>query len=179
MADILHTTFRGRWFRGAFIFFLTVLLASAGAQRPASAQGKAKSKHGEWYYVCDTPPGASSEQCALIQSVISDNQQNIGITVVILRSADKKLRLMRVLAPLGVLLPLGLGLKVDGTDVGNVPFLRCAPNGCLAEVRFDDDLADKMTTGKEATFIIFDTPEQGIGIPIDLGGLTEALPLLN
>lgn len=145
----------------------------------ALAQGKVKASHGEWNYVCDTPPGAKNEQCALIQSVISEDQQNVGLTVVILRTADKKLRLMRVLAPLGVLLPAGLGLKIDGGDVGNVPFVRCLANGCVAEVRLENDLAGKLTAGKQATFIIFETPEQGIGIPIDLAGFAEALSLIK
>src|SRR5262249_37242293 len=35
----------------------------------AAAQGTVKSVHGDWQVRCDTPPGAQSEQCALIQSV--------------------------------------------------------------------------------------------------------------
>lgn len=143
------------------------------------AQGTVKSSHGEWNYVCDKPPGAKSEQCALVQSVISEDQKNVGLTVVILLTADKKYRLMRVLAPLGVLLPAGLGLKIDGADVGNVPFVRCLGNGCVAEVRLESELAGKLTAGQQATFIIFETPEQGIGIPIALTGFAEALKLIK
>lgn len=38
------------------------------------------------------------------------------------------------MAPLGVVLPAGLGLRIDGADVGNVKFLKCWKFGCLAEV---------------------------------------------
>ena len=47
---------------------------------------------------------------------------------------------MRVVAPLGVLLPSGLGLKIDHADIGRAGFVRCLPNGCIAEVVMDDAL---------------------------------------
>ena len=34
----------------------------------------------------------------------------------------------RVVAPVGVLLPSGLGLKIDQADVGRAGFVRCLPN---------------------------------------------------
>jgi invasion protein IalB len=77
---------------------------------------------------------------------------------------------MRVLAPLGVLLPSGLGLKIDQTDVGRAGFVRCLPNGCVAEVVMDDKLVGQLRAGQFATFIIFQTPEEGIGIPLSLSG---------
>ena len=73
--------------------------------RPASAQGAVKSVHGDWQIRCDTPPGAKAEQCALIQSVVAEDRSNAGLTVIVLKTADQKSRLMRVVAPLGVLLP--------------------------------------------------------------------------
>ena len=72
---------------------------------PAMAQGAVKSVHGDWQIRCDTPPGAQGEQCALIQSVVAEDRSNAGLTVIILKTADQKSKLMRVVAPLGVLLP--------------------------------------------------------------------------
>jgi invasion protein IalB len=143
---------------------LTIMSATA------SAQGVVRSVHGDWQIRCDTPPGAQSEQCALIQSVTAEDRPNVGLTVIVLKTADQKSRLMRVLAPLGVLLPSGLGLKIDQTDVGRAGFVRCLPNGCVAEVVMDDKLIGQFKAGQLATFIIFQTPEEGIGIPLSLAG---------
>jgi invasion protein IalB len=143
-------------------------MAILGAE--ASAQGVVRSVHGDWQIRCDTPPGAQSEQCALIQSVTAEDRPNVGLTVIVLKTADQKSRLMRVLAPLGVLLPSGLGLKIDQTDVGRAGFVRCLPNGCVAEVVMDDKLVGQLRAGQFATFIIFQTPEEGIGIPLSLSG---------
>jgi invasion protein IalB len=151
---------------------LAVTLSAAATER-AAAQGAVRSVFKDWQIRCDTPPGAKSEQCALIQSVTAEDRANVGLTVIVLKTADAKSRLMRVVAPLGVLLPSGLGLKIDQTDVGRAGFVRCLPNGCIAEVVMDDELIKKLRTGKSATFIIFQTPEEGIGFPMSLNGFGE------
>ncbi|HRO00886.1 invasion associated locus B family protein [Nitrobacter sp.] len=148
-------------------------LLVAGFASAASAQGAVKSVHGDWQIRCDTPPGAKAEQCALIQSVVAEDRSNAGLTVIVLKTADQKSRLMRVVAPLGVLLPSGLGLKLDNADVGRAGFVRCLPNGCVAEVVLDDKLLGQLRGAKTATFIIFETPEEGIGFPLSLNGLGE------
>src|ERR1700694_2654229 len=149
------------------IAFLLGLTASAGAQ------GAVRSVHGDWQIRCDTPPGAQGEQCALIQSVVAEDRSNAGLTVIVLKTADQKSKLMRVVAPLGVLLPSGLGLKLDNNDVGRAGFVRCLPNGCIAEVVMDDNLITKLRNGQTSTFIIFQTPEEGIGFPMSLKGFGE------
>jgi len=137
-----------------------------------------KSVSGDWQIRCDTPPGAQGEQCALIQSVTAEDRPNVGLTVIVLKTADQKNRLMRVLAPLGVLLPSGLGLKINQADVGRAGFVRCLPNGCVAEVIMDEPLLKQLRTGQTATFIIFQTPEEGIGIPMSLKGFGEGFDKL-
>jgi len=150
-----------------------LLAAAAMGGTAALAQGAVKSVHGDWQIRCDTPPGAQSEQCALMQSVTAEDRPNVGLTVIVLKTADQKSRLMRVVAPLGVLLPSGLGLKIDNNDVGRAGFVRCLPNGCVAEVVMDDNLIKQLRTGQTSTFIIFQTPEEGIGFPMSLKGFGE------
>ena len=156
----------------AAIIGLTLGLILAPADR-AGAQGAVKSVHGDWQIRCDTPPGAQSEQCALMQSVTAEDRPNIGLTVIVLKTSDQKSRLMRVVAPLGVLLPSGLGLKIDNQDVGRAGFVRCLPSGCVAEVVMDDNLTKQLRSGQTSTFIIFQTPEEGIGFPMSLKGFGE------
>ena len=108
-----------------------------------------------------------------MQSVTAEDRPNVGLTVIVLKTTDQKSRLMRVVAPLGVLLPSGLGLKIDSNDVGRAGFVRCLPNGCVAEVVMDDNLIKQLRGGQTATFIIFQTPEEGIGFPMSLKGFGE------
>jgi invasion protein IalB len=162
---------------GAAVLAAAAFVASAALSavwtEAANAQGAVKSVHGDWQIRCDTPPGAQSEQCALMQSVTAEDRPNVGLTVIVLKTSDQKSRLMRVVAPLGVLLPSGLGLKIDNADVGRAGFVRCLPNGCIAEVTMDDKLIGQLRTGQTSTFIIFQTPEEGIGFPMSLKGFGE------
>lgn len=137
------------------------------------AQGVVKAQYGDWQMSCDTPPGASFEQCAIIQNVTAEDQPNVGLSVIVLKTADQQARLLRVLAPLGVLLPNGLGLNIDGVDMGRVAFVRCLPNGCVAEVVMDDALLKQLSDGTTAIFVVFKTPEEGIGIPVSLNGFGD------
>ena len=164
---------------GPVMLAVVLVAASVVASGPASAQGTLRENYGDWQIRCDTPPGAQGEQCALIQSVTAEDRQNVGLTVIVLKTADGKDQILRVLAPLGVLLPTGLGLKIDEDDVGRAQFIRCLPNGCVAEVIIDAELVEKLESGELATFIIFQTPEEGIGIPMSLGGFTEGYAALR
>src|SRR5688572_19110111 len=154
------------------------LAALAGFLHGAAAQGVVRSVHEDWQIRCDTPPGAQNEQCALMQSVVAEDRANIGLTVIVLKTADNKSRVLRVIAPLGVLLPAGLGLTIDKAEVGRAGFVRCLPRGCFAEVVMDDNLMRQLRTGQSATFIIFQTPEEGIGFPLSLKGFGEGFDKL-
>jgi invasion protein IalB len=136
----------------------------------AAAQGVVKNTFGDWQMRCETPPGAKAEQCALVQNVAAEDRPNVTLVIIVLKTADGKSRLLRVVAPLGVLLPAGLGLKIDQADIGRAGFVRCLATGCVAEVVMEDTLVNQMKTGKDATFIVFQTPEEGVGIPVSLNG---------
>ena len=175
MAPIVR---RGRGL-AAFLGVASILgLAFLVPASPAAAQGVVRSKHGDWELRCETPPGAQKEQCALLQSVAAEDRPNVNLVVIVLKTADGKNRLLRVIAPLGVLLPNGLGLKIDSTDVGRAGFVRCLPTGCVAEVIMDDKLIDSLRGGQQATFIIYQTPEEGIGIPLALTGFKDGFEKL-
>ncbi len=153
-----------------------ILLMSALS--PASAQVQVRGKFGDWEMRCETPPGSAREQCAMIQSVAAEDKPNMNLVVIVLKTADGKSRLLRVIAPLGVLLPAGLGLNIDSGDKGRAGFVRCLPSGCVAEVVMDDKLLADLRVGKTATFIVFETPEQGTGIPLALNGFADGFDKL-
>ncbi len=158
------------------------LLASVALASPLLAphavsaqEGTVKATHGAWQLNCGKPPGKKQEKCALVQSVSAEDRPNVGLTVMFLKTVDGNKQLLRVVAPLGVLLPAGLGLKIDDKDIGQVPFIKCGKIGCISEVVVKEDLIKKLKDGKSAIFVIFQTPEAGIGIPISLSGFTAGL----
>jgi invasion protein IalB len=140
--------------------------------------GTVRSLHDNWQVRCQQAGSPPKEQCALLQSVVATDKPGVGLTVILLRTADAKSLLLRVLVPSDVLLPSGLGLRIDNEDIGRAGFVRCPANGCVAEVVVDDKLLQKLKTGKTATFIIFTVPDEGIGFPLNLSGISAGLAAL-
>ncbi|WP_334146860.1 invasion associated locus B family protein [Hyphomicrobium sp.] len=167
---------------GAVLAVLPAAVMAQDAKQAALQQqfeGEVKGQYGDWQYVCKPPPaGAKNEVCALVQSVTAEDRKNVGLTIYFQKFSNGT-KVLRVFAPVGVLLPPGIGLKVDGADIGHAPFLRCHTFACYAQVTVDDKLIDRLKTGKTAIFIIFQTEEAGIGIPISLAGFGDGLSALN
>jgi invasion protein IalB len=159
----------------ALMSLIAVLLMSSHASAAESApQGAVRDKHGDWVTRCETPPGAAHEQCAIVLSVVDQDRPNLILVVIVLNTADRKTRLMRVIAPLGVLLPPGISLRIDNAEAGRLSFLQCLPNGCVGQLAMDQALIDKLKTGKTATLGVFQTPEEGVGVQAPLAGFKEA-----
>lgn len=157
-----------------------ICLLALGWPAAASAQEEnLKSTHGDWLVKCGKPAGSKESICWVEQKVTSEDRPNVGLTVTYLNPTKGDEGTLQIQAPLGVILPRHLGLKVDGKDVGNVPFLRCFASGCLARAQVPTELLKTLRNGKTAVFIIFDTPEAGIGIPISLKGLSPAIDALK
>ena len=146
------------------------LLAPLGVTHAEEAKATVKAQHGDWQMVCKTPEGAKADICALVPNVqLSVQFQN----------SDDGGKVLRVFAPLGVLLPPGLGIQIDEEKVGHAPFVRCQVVGCVAQVSLPADVIDKLKTGKTAWFIIYQTKETGIGIPVSLQGFAGAVDAMN
>ena len=81
---------------------IAALATPAQSQQPQQQPGSIRSNHGAWSVICDKPAGASEEQCALMQNVIAEDRPEVGLSVVVLKTADRKARILRILSPLGV-----------------------------------------------------------------------------
>jgi invasion protein IalB len=88
-------------------FIAVVLTTYFGTAQRAIAQGVVKSAHNGWQVRCDMPPGALHAQCALMQTVMAEDRPSVGLTVMVLKTADQKSRIMRVVAPWACCFPPG------------------------------------------------------------------------
>jgi invasion protein IalB len=159
------------------LLIATTRLAAAQPTLPEGAT--LTGQYGDWKVVCSPPPpGANHDVCALTQSVTAEGRNNIALTITLEKFSDGKL-FLRVLAPLGVLLPPGLGVKIDDADLGQAPFVRCQRSGCYAQMVVADKLADQLQHGRTAVFSIFQKEEAGIGFPISLSGFDQGLAALR
>jgi invasion protein IalB len=171
---------------------------AAGGVASAGAQGVVRGNFSDWELRCEQQQG-KEEQCILYQNVADEKDSSINVVVVVLRisetpaggAAPVRKPVLRVIAPLGVLLPRGLGLRIESAtekdstgkpvvkDIGSTGFVKCVPSGCVAEVEIDDKLHNELKNGSTATFIIFDKPNEGRGLPLALVGYEKGMQSLK
>ena len=143
--------------------------------------------HGDWKIQCETPAPstqgapAGQKQCGMIQTARSDKNPKVGLTLVLVKGQQngKTVTMMRVMAPIGVYLPTGVALEVDGGAVGRVPFTRCLPQVCIAFAEASSETLDKMRKGSAANFIIYEAPGLGLPMKISLNGFAAAYGALD
>ena len=85
---------------------------------------------------------------------------------------------LRPVFALAATLYLGLAIYVDGEKLAQVGFIRCIRVGCMAEAKLQNEMIDKLTKGREATFSIHRHRDVGIGVPISLAGFAQGLERL-
>ena len=69
---------------GAWLMGAALALGASAFVSPAMAQGVVRSTHGDWQMRCETPPGARTEQCALVQNVAAEDRPNVTLLVIAL-----------------------------------------------------------------------------------------------
>jgi invasion protein IalB len=165
----------------------------AGKEAPAPAP-EVIGKFGKWTLSCENlpkPPAndaapdapvVTERSCGLVQGTRSEERKGVGLSLVIVKAKQedgKEGVMVRVMAPIGVFLPMGVALEIDGEAISRVPFTRCAPQTCMAMGSASPETLAKMKKGKIATFIIYDGPAAGVPLEIDLKGFTGALAALD
>ena len=168
--------------------------APAAGQAPPAGQPQAPAveviaTHGSWKIQCEnSQKGSATEgqtegtkQCGMVQGAQSEKNPKATLTLVIVKSkqGDKVTTMMRVIAPIGVFLPTGVALEIDGTAVGRVPFTRCMPQICMAFAEASPETLAKMKKGNEANFIIYEAPGLGLPMKLSLDGFSNALAELD
>lgn len=158
----------------------------AAGQTAAPPAAEIIATHGAWKIQCSTLPAAAGEQagkksCGMVQLTHAEKNEKVMMSLIVQKTkqGDKEQTTMRVLVPIGVYLPTGVALEVDGAAVGRAPFVRCRPQICEAYAEVSPESLAKMKKGTAANFIIYQAPGLGIPMKISLDGFSAALDNLN
>jgi invasion protein IalB len=146
------------------------------------------STHGQWQVQCsDAPPAAAGQpspgkSCGMTQVVKSDKSENIGMSLIInrVKQNGKKITMMRALVPIGVYLPTGVAMEIDGAALeGRMSFTRCNPRACEGFGEASDSTMKKFMKGQTATFYIYDRPGNGYPLKVKLAGFAQGIAALD
>ncbi len=154
----------------------------------AAPQVETVATHGQWQIQCSEAPPAAAGQpspgksCGMTQVVKSDKSENIGMSLIInrVKQNGKKVTMMRALVPIGVYLPTGVAMEIDGAALeGRMSFTRCNPRACEGFGEASETTMKKFMKGQAATFYIYDRPGNGYPLKVKLEGFAQGIADLD
>ncbi|MEM6943905.1 MAG: invasion associated locus B family protein [Pseudomonadota bacterium] len=150
------------------------LPALATAQQQQAEE--VRDRHGDWTVRCAT----GTETC-VIQQVGQGNNGNDVLEMRIRKlsgvNTDQGEAIpaaIQILAPLGVFLPAGVRVQVDGNEVRSAPFEQCQQGGCVVRQPMSQDFLDEMRAGSTAKVTLIAVPQTEVAVSISLTGFTRA-----
>lgn len=170
--------------RGNRILLLLSLVALTAQAQAAETR---REEIGDWGFVCSVADNQENakESCNLFQTALLNvgqetdpaeggGQQRVLLTRVgYLEGSEQPLLL--ITAPLGILLPMGITIEVEGHETLRIPVQRCDAGGCLAYVAMEQPLIDAFRKAAQAKVTFHDAQRRGIGIPLSLKGFTKGM----
>jgi invasion protein IalB len=148
------------------------------APPPPSEPGLEVRQFQDWAVRCGRPAEGAAEACEMLQQ----RQDEQGQTVLAIAVGDvpnNDSPGMLIILPLGVWLPPGVVVKVDGGKEVPARIERCERRGCQVELLLEPEVLTVLKSGREANvlFQIYDQSGQPkvVGVPFSLLGFTAAL----
>ena len=166
--------------RVRIISFSLVLLGSLAAA-PAYAQQtpiKPVATFGDWAKACETGENGQQECFAFQNVTTKDGSRGIlHLTVIKIPQATRPIMVITV--PLGIFLPRGLSMSIDGAKPARIPVQVCSTNGCQSQFEMPEELLGSFRAGLEGTVTMFDPSGKDVKVPFSLKGFTKALGSLG
>lgn len=165
----------GRW--------LPALLAMLLAMPCTPGSVAANPQHGQtfknWTARCEQAPGSSVQHCFIFQNlVLKESGRRVVHMAVGYLTADGQAAAV-ITMPLGISLPPGASISVDGAAPQEFAIERCDTNGCVGALALSDQLIAQLKRGREARISFHDSSRRRIAVPLSLLGFTAGFNSLD
>lgn len=156
----------------------TLLGACVTAAPLAAAPALDGQTFGDWTVKCEPLPDGQAESCFIFQNrvVRGTSQRVLHVAVGYIPGQDVPVMLFTT--PLGVSLPQGVALSLDGTELERAGFQVCEAQGCRAGLRLEAALLERLSAGQELKVSFQDTQRRERALPVSLAGFAEGLAAL-
>lgn len=149
-----------------------VMAQDQAAEQPkAEAAGKTKSeKFGTWTVICSTE---EKNRCVAQQQLASNKNKQV-IAAAMVRLGKEGGAEFTVQLPPGVVIAPGVTLTVDDKELAKAPFFACAPRGCEASFKIDQNLINGLAKGKALSASVTSLRGKVVAIQFKLDGFVKA-----
>ena len=155
----------------AAVIALIALAAGGAAAQQAAPKETVKVKHGDWEVRC-----GANDNCYMNQIVLDEGGAPlINVAISQLKNNPQADAVLQITAPLGVVLPRGIEMRIDGGKPITLPFAYCLSN-CVSSVPMTEEGLALLRRGAAATVKIYSVQKQNEAIErkLSLSGFTKA-----
>ncbi len=144
---------------------------------------QAKPGHGQifkdWTTRCEPAPDDSKPRCFIFQNLVlkQSGQRLVHMAVGYLAANAQAAAVITM--PLGISLPQGAAISIDGGNAEEIVIERCDTSGCIGAVALSDGLVAQMKRGRQAHISFHDGTGRRIAVPVSLLGFTAGFNSLN
>ncbi|MGH6947735.1 MAG: invasion associated locus B family protein [Kiloniellales bacterium] len=127
----------------------------------------------DWTLRCAAPPEQPTERaCYLVQNVFNrDSGQRLLQLAIGHFAVERRLGALITL-PLGIQLPPGITITIDGKNPLKLQAERCLPHGCQFQLLLDDALVGRFKAGNMGGIAVFNLSNREVMVPFSLKGFT-------
>jgi invasion protein IalB len=152
--------------------------AAAPAATAAPATAPTSPSNAPWLKVCGTDPNTKKEACVLTQEIRAESGQAIA-SVSLQPTTDPKKFSFGVAVPLGVLMPPGIVINVDGEKRATAHYIICIPSqqknppACIAQAAVTDEFVGFLRKGKKLDLVLVMGQGKTVPIEVTLAGFAK------
>jgi invasion protein IalB len=151
---------------------------AAQAQAPAEPPAAPGGEGTLWLVTCSNRVDAGVLNCEFSQSIVLTRDGQRVATASFVRDAGASGLAGVFTVPVGVHLPAGIEMSVDGASLIEAPFLTCDARGCIAEAEIGAGALETLVAGETMTLTVARADRQPLRLDFDLAGFAEAEALL-
>ena len=117
--------------------------------------------------------------CHIFQNLVSRDGEHrvLHIAIGYVRGRNDPAAIITL--PLGIALPPGINVSVDGKNPKKFPYQACFKTGCQAGFPVDSEMLSSFRSGNKAIIKIYDLSHEPIDIPVSLSGFSAAINAIN
>lgn len=158
---------------------------AAGAQEsgpgaPESPASETEStRYEDWALACRQMKPDEPQRCVLVQIRVLRQTGKRVLSVTVARVGEERKLMAAVTVPLGILLPAGIRLNVDDTEIIRIPLQFCRVEGCQGRFPLSDSIRASFEKGRIGKVIVRQPNGAELPIQFSLRGFTRGLAALE
>ncbi len=157
------------------------LAAQSAAAQSETDQGGAEvetQQFEDWTLRCRPASETQPRACRMHQQALAEDSGKPVLQFMVGRFGPGKVLGAVIYVPIGVRLPPGLGIQVDGRPLHTFSFEICDPKRCHAQAVLEGDLLKDLKAGLTGQVKFQDGAGQVLIVPVSLKGFSAALRAL-